>query len=56
MEEINDENYRTVRQEDKEIRIVQSCGNFQPNFTGQIRRGDVTYIDPTLNRINTDNR
>ena len=56
MEESKNENQGTVRQKNKEIRIIRTCGNFHRNFTGQIRRGDVSYIDPTLNRINTDNR
>ena len=39
MEESKDENHRIVRQEDKEIiNIIWSCGMFQRNFTGQIRR------------------
>ena len=48
MEEVKDENYRTVRQEDKEIRILRSCENFQRNFTGQIRRGECDINRPVL--------
>ena len=39
MKESKDKNHRTVRQEDKEIRVIRSCGIFQRNFIGLNRGG-----------------
>ena len=54
--EASEENdYRTIRQDDKEIRSKRSHGKTQQTFTGPLRRGDMTcYYRDLYRRLHTN--